>query len=395
MKIARRVKKITPSLTLEITSEVKAMKEQGEAVVNFAGGEPDFDTPRYIKEAAKRAIREGFTKYTPASGWPKLKQAIAKKLESDNHLHYKPAQIVVTSGAKQALYNTFQVLCEKGEEVICPSPYWVSYPEMVKLAEAKVRFLKTSAKNNFKINKDLLKRNITKKSKVLILNSPANPTGSVYSRRELQEIIEVVLRYNLYLVSDEIYEKFIFDGNKHTSCASLNKEIHKRTIVVNGVSKTYAMTGWRIGYLACADEKITKAIVNLQSHSTSGACSISQKAAWAAIAKARKSQIRKVVNKFQRRRDCMLRGLSEISALSFLKPEGAFYVFCNISKAGLDSVTFAQCLLKEAKVAVIAGRAFGKDDYVRLSFATSRNQIEEGTRRIKDWVEGQAGNFDF
>ncbi len=387
MKIARRVEKITPSLTLEITSKAKRMKEQGLAVVNFAAGEPDFDTPEYIKKAAIEAIKEGFTKYTPSTGFLKLKEAISRKLEKDNHLTFSPSQIIVSSGAKHALYNILQVLCERGDQVLIGSPYWVSYPEMVALAQAKARIIKTDLHNNFKLDKKSLNYNITKKTKVLILNSPGNPTGCVYSREELSEIAEVAIRQNLYVISDEIYEKLIFDGKKHISCASLNKKIYKHTIIVNGVSKSYAMTGWRIGYLACADQRIVKAIGNLQSHSTSCPCSISQRAAWKALSSLNKSQIRKMVKEFQLRRDCMLKALSEIANLSFVKPEGAFYVFCNISKLGLDSITFAHRLLKEAKIAVIPGRAFGRDDYIRLSFATGFTQIQEGVRRLKDWVE--------
>ena len=387
MKIARRVEKITPSLTLDITSLVKRMRQEGQGVINFAAGEPDFDTPEYIKKAAISAIREGFTKYTPASGWPELKEAISRKLNKDNHLKISPSQIIVSCGAKHSLYNILQVLCEKGDEVLIVSPYWVSYPEMVKLAQAKVRIIKTSQRNNFKLDKESLKRNITRRTKILIFNSPGNPTGCLYSRDELKELAEVIVRHNLYVISDEIYEKLIFDGKKHISIASLNQRVFKRTIVVNGVSKTYEMTGWRIGYLACAQQKIIKAISNLQSHSTSNPCSISQRAAYTALKKESKSQIQKMVQEFQLRRDCMLSGLSRIDCLCCVKPEGAFYVFCNISKTGLDSLTFAQRLLKEAKVAVIPGKPFGRDDYVRLSFTTNRAQIQEGVRRIRNWVE--------
>ena len=387
MKISRRVESATASLTLEITSIAKKMSGQGERVVNFAAGEPDFDTPGYIKEAAIEAIKNGFTKYTPSSGCLELKQAISKKLEKDNHLTFSPSQIVVTCGAKHALYNILQALCESKEEVLIPSPYWVSYPEMVVLAGAYPRIIKTTLKNNFKLDKQTLKSNITKKTKVLILNSPVNPTGSVYSLKELQGLAEIVAEHNIYVISDEIYEKLIFDGEKHTSFASLNKEAYRRTIVVNGVSKSYAMTGWRIGYLASAEEKLIKAISNLQSHSTSNPCSISQKAACAALNKTKTNQMRKMVEEFQSRRDYMLQGLEKIAGLSCLKPKGTFYVFCNISKLGLDSLTFSRRLLQEAKVAVIPGKAFGQDDYVRLSFATSGEQIKEGLSRIKDWAK--------
>lgn len=389
MKIARRVAEITPSLTLEITSKASRMKEEGHSVVNFAAGEPDFDTPEYIKEAAICAIKEGFTKYTPSTGYLKLKEAISAKLKKDNRLTFSPSQIVVSSGAKHALYNILQVLCERGDEVAIASPYWVSYPQMIKLAGARVRIIETCAENKFKLDKKSLARGITRKTKALILNSPGNPTGCVYSRRELAQIAEVAIRHNLYIISDEIYEKLTFDGKRHISCASLNKKIYKRTIVVNGVSKTYAMTGWRIGYLACASQKIIEAVGSLQSHSTSNPCSISQRAAHQALKDPREEQLRQMVKELQSRRDCMLRALSKIAGLSFVKPQGTFYVFCNISRVKLDSIAFARRLLKEAGIAVVPGRAFGRDDYIRLSFATSRGQIQEGLRRLKDWVENK------
>lgn len=387
MKLAKRVERVTPSVTLEITSKAKKLKTQGESVVNFAAGEPDFDTPGYIKEAAIRAIENGFTKYTPVTGTLELKKAIAEKLKKDNQLVYSTEQIAVSSGAKHSLYNILQVLCEKGDEVLIASPYWVSYPAMVKLAGAKVRILKTCPENKFKLNKRLLAAILTKKTKVLILNSPANPTGSVYSRRELEGIARLAIQRNLYVISDEIYEKLIFDGKKHISIASLNKQIYKRSIVVNGLSKAYAMTGWRIGYLACADAQVVLAVSKLQSHSTSNPASISQKAAVSALTAAKTAQMQKMVKEFQLRRNCMLRALSDIANISFIKPEGAFYVFCSIANTGLDSITFARRLLQEAKIAVIPGRAFGRDDYIRLSFAASRQQIEKGMRRLKDWVE--------
>ena len=386
MKIAKRVAKVTPSLTLEITSLAKKMKAQGHAIINFAAGEPDFDTPNYIKEAAIKALHEGFTKYTPATGFLKLKEAICEKLERDNRLHYSPPQIIVTSGAKHALYNILQAICDEGEEVIIASPFWVSYPQMIKLSGAKAQIIKTRAENGFKLDKKSLACRINAKTKVLILNSPGNPTGCVYSHVELAEISELAIQRNLYIISDEIYEKLIFDGKRHISCASLSKKIFQRTIVVNGVSKTYAMTGWRIGYLAAAEQKIINAVSNLQSHSTSNPCSISQKAAWEALRKPREKQIEKITKDFQLRRNRMIEGLNKISRLSFVKPEGAFYIFCNISKLNLDSITFSRLLLQEAKVATVPGQAFGKDDYIRLSFATSMEQIEEGLRRLKKWV---------
>lgn len=389
MRIAHRIERVTSSLTLEISSLAKKMREEGKRIVNFAAGEPDFDTPEYIKKAAIDAIRAGFTKYTAVTGFLKLKEAISRKLKKDNHITYSPSQIVVSSGAKHALYNILQVLCEKKDEVIFTSPYWVSYPQMVNLAQAKPRIIETDPKHNFKLDLKSLKRNTNIRTKVLIINSPGNPTGCVYSRAELAEIAEIVIRRNLYVISDEIYEKLIFDGKRHISIASLNKEIYKRTIVINGVSKTFAMTGWRIGYLACASKKIIEAISNLQSHSTSCPCSISQKAALEALSRPREDQIQKKVKEFHRRRDYVLSRLEKIKGLSYIKPEGSFYVFCSISRVGLHSVAFAQQLLKEAKVAVIPGRAFGRDDYIRLSFATGMDEIKEGLRRLKNWVEKQ------
>ncbi|MBN3039221.1 MAG: pyridoxal phosphate-dependent aminotransferase [Candidatus Omnitrophica bacterium] len=361
------------------------MMAQGQAVVNFAGGEPDFDTPEYIKKAAIKAIEEGFTKYTPATGFPLLKEAISRKFLRDNKLCYDPTQIVVNCGAKHSIYSIVQALCEKGDEVIIPSPYWVSYPEMVALAQAKTRFVNTDPGNNFKLEPKALKRNITAKTKLLILNSPANPTGSVYSKKELQEIIDTVLKHKLYIISDEIYEKLVYDGKKHVSCASLDKSIFARTIVVNGVSKSFAMTGWRIGYLACADKEIIKAIGNLQSHSTSNPCSISQKAALVAISSAKDALMQKMVKTFEDRRNCMMEGLDR-AGLSYIKPEGAFYIFCNIKNTGLDSVSFSEKLLTKKEVAVIPGVAFGRDDYVRLSFATNAEKIVEGTKRIHKFL---------
>jgi len=388
VKIAKRIQNVSPSLTLAITSQAKALQQQGESVINFAGGEPDFDTPEYIKKAAVAAIKAGFTKYTPATGYLELKQVIARKLAQDNLLNYTPAQIVVSCGAKHTIYNIIQALCEKDDEVIIFAPYWVSYPQMVELAGARLKVIETSAERGFKPDKKALASSITKKTKLLILNSPANPCGSVYSRQELKQIAQIATKHKLYVVCDEIYEKLIFDKKKHVSYASLSEQTFKQSIVVNGLSKAFAMTGWRIGYLACANERIVQAIAKLQSHSTSNPCSISQKAATAALKHVKKNQIRKIVKEFQSRRDCMVAGLEKIAGLVPVKPEGAFYVFCRIAETGLNSIDFSRRLLEEVKVAVIPGEAFGRDDYVRLSFATSKKQIEEGIRRIKKWADG-------
>lgn len=385
MKLSKRALAIKPSLTLSITAKAKEMKKQGLDVVSFGAGEPDFDTMLPIKEAAKRAIDEGFTKYTTTSGITELKEAICAKFRRDNWLDYEPKNIIVSTGAKQSLFNTIMVLIDPDDEVIIPVPYWVSYEEMVKLAGGKNIFLKTS---NFKINPQDLERAITTKTKMLIINSPCNPTGVVYEEKELKQIAAICLKHNIYILSDEIYEKLIY-GKKHISIASVNEKIKKLVIVVNGVSKTYAMTGWRLGY-AAGDEEIIKASTRLQDHTTSNPSSISQKAALAAL-NGSEDHIEKMVYEYKKRRDFMIERLSRIDGIVAPRPDGAFYVFANISKYfGKDvmgSMDFCKKLLEEAYVAVIPGAAFGDDRFVRLSFATGMEHIKRGLDRLGKFVE--------
>jgi len=384
MKLSARVKNVSASLTLAITAKAKKMKAQGIDVIGFGSGEPDFDTPSYIKDAAVKAIHDGFTKYTPASGIDSLKKAICEKFQRDNNLSYDPSQVVISCGAKHSIYNIIQVICDRGDEVIIPAPYWLSYPEMAKLAEANPIFIDTDEKTNFRIQASSLKKAISKKTKAIVINSPSNPTGCVYSEKELKEIGEIAASNNIAIISDEIYEKIMFDGKKHVSIASLGKEIFKNTIVVNGVSKSSSMTGWRIGYIASVNDGVVSSIKNLQSHSTSNPTSISQIAALEAI-KGSDSEVNAMVAEFEKRRDYIVKRLNAIDGLSCAKPEGAFYVFCRIEKENLSSMELSQRLLEEAKVALVPGKAFGSDSHVRLSFATSMENIEKGMNRIEEW----------
>lgn len=384
MMLSKRALQINPSPTLAITAKAKEMKKQGIDVVSFGAGEPDFDTPEHIKVAAVQAIKEGFTKYTATSGIPELKKAICEKFKKDNGLDYLPENILVSTGAKQCLYNLLQVLVNPGDEVLIPLPYWVSYEEMVKLAGGVCKFLKTA---DFKINKAILEKAINKKTKVLMLNSPSNPTGAVYDKKTLQEIAKFCVKHDLYVISDEIYEVLIY-GKKHVSIASFGSEIKRLTIVVNGVSKAYAMTGWRIGY--CAGEKeIIKAASSLQDHSTSNPNSIAQKAALAAIT-GPQDTVNLMRKAYQKRRDYMLKRLQKMKGLKVTKPEGAFYVFVDVSslynKTVNNSVAFCQELLEKMHVAAIPGSAFGNDRYIRLSYATSDANIEKGLDRLGEFV---------
>ncbi|MDP3042295.1 MAG: pyridoxal phosphate-dependent aminotransferase [Candidatus Omnitrophota bacterium] len=383
-RLAERLKKINPSSTLAITSKAKKLKSAGKDIINFAAGEPDFDTPDFIKEAAIQAIQSGFTKYTPTTGTAELKKLICQKFKKDNSLEYAPDQIIVSNGAKHSIYNVLMVLANRSDEVLIPLPYWVSYPEMVNLCEAIPRFIKTTAANNFKISvKDLL-RQITPKTKILILNSPSNPTGSVYNKEELSGIAKICVEKNIFVISDEIYEKITFDGLKHESIASFNKDIYALTITVNGLSKSHSMTGWRIGYLG-APPDVAAAISNLQDHSTSCPNSIAQKAAEAALS-APDDFSNKLRQEFSKRRDYLAARIKGIKGLGFCLPQGAFYMFCNISKTGLDAMTFAKRLLEEEYVSLIPGSAFGMDDHIRISFATSMDELEKGMDRIQKWI---------
>jgi len=385
MSLSRRAKEVSPSATLQITAAAKRMVKEGKDVVAFGAGEPDFDTPEVIKQEAIKAIQSGFTKYTPTTGIVDLKDLISKKLKTENGLDYPASSVVVSCGAKHSLYNVIQVLVDEGDEVLIPVPYWVSYPEMVKLAGGKPVFVKTKKENDFKIDVKALTQYLTKKTKILILNSPSNPCGVVYNRQDLEAIADFCVKNNIICISDEIYEKIVFDGFKPVSIASLNDRIKKLTVTVNGFSKSYAMTGWRLGYFV-AEPEIVSAVSNLQDHSTSNPTSFVQKAAITALS-LQGDYFNDICAKFQERRDYIIKRLEGMKEfLSYKKPDGAFYIFVNISKTGLDSFTFSKRLLEEALVAVIPGAPFGCDDYIRVSFATSMEKIKKGFDRIEEWI---------
>ncbi|MBI4436982.1 MAG: pyridoxal phosphate-dependent aminotransferase [Candidatus Omnitrophica bacterium] len=385
LRLSDRLEGLSSSLTLDMTARANALKKKGIEIVNFAAGEPDFPTPPFIRQATVRALEEGFTRYTPSTGIPELKEAIVDKFKRDNQISYTPSQIVVSCGAKHSLYNLLQVLCNKGDEVLFGSPYWVSYPELVRLAGGIPVMAPTEANHSFRLTRKEIERHWTPKTKVLILNSPANPTGSVYDKKELEEIADLALLRNLFVISDEIYEKLIFDGKKHYAIASFGKEIMERTATVNGVSKAYAMTGFRIGYCG-APLEIAEAVGKLQSHSTSNPTSLSQKAALAALT-GDQSDVTQMAREFEKRRDRLYNGLKDLQGLKPIRPEGAFYIFCDVSSFGLSSSELANRFLDEARVATIPGEGFGMEGYLRFSFATSQEKIDEGLRNIAQWVK--------
>ena len=391
--ISDRSKRIKPSPTLAMDAKAKAMKASGIDVVSFGVGEPDFDTPENIKEAAIKAIKEGFTKYTPVGGIDPLKDAIIEKFNRDNNLNYAREEIIVSCGAKHSLYNIAQALLNPGDEVLIPSPYWVSYPDQVLLNDAIPVFVKTYESDSFMVRPEAITSSVTKKTKALILNSPSNPTGLTYDKKTLETIAEIALRYGIFVISDEIYEKLTYDGFKHVSIASLGNDIKAKTIVVNGLSKSYAMTGWRIGY-AAGPKEIIKAMTNIQSQSTSNPTSISQKAAVEAL-KGPQDFIVTMLAEFDRRRRFLIGELNSISGMSCLSPTGAFYAFPNTSKLYgkttgdrtiSSSSDLALYLLEKANVALVHGEAFGDDAYIRLSYATSIEEIKKGVDRIREAV---------
>lgn len=385
---------ISPSITLDITAKAKEMKDKGIDVISFGAGEPDFDTPENIQEAGINAIKSGNTRYTATSGIPELKKAICEKLNKENDLDYKPSNIIVSNGAKQSIFNSLFAILNPGDEVIMPVPYWVSYPEFITLSGGIPIPVETKEENNFKFILEDLESVLTSKTKAIILNSPSNPTGAAYNLEELKAIAEWAVKNNIFVISDEIYEKLIYDGNKHISIASLGAEIKRLTILINGMSKAYAMTGWRIGY-AAADEEIVKVMTNVQSHTTSNPCSISQYASVEGLI-GDQSIIEEMKEQFILRRNHMVDKINSIKGLSCKKPLGAFYVMANISnlkgkiikgKSIRTSLDVANLLLEEAKVAVVPGSAFGADDFIRLSYATSLKNIEEGLKRIEQTLE--------
>jgi aspartate aminotransferase len=383
MEISERAAQLTPSLTLSIDSKAKAMKAEGLDVCGFGAGEPDSDTPEHIKRAAIEALEAGFTKYTPNAGIPELRQAIADKLAADNGLNYRAGQIVVSNGAKHACYNAILATCQPGDEVIIPAPYWVSYPDMVRLVGAEPVIVPTSERNAWKMRAEDFENAMTPRTKMLIMNSPSNPTGSVYTREELEAIVSVAAEEDIYVLSDEIYEKLVYDDAKHVSIASLSKEAYDLAITVNGFSKSYAMTGWRLGYLAAPDA-VVRAVDSIQSHTSSNPSSFSQYGALAAL-KGDQQPLADMREEFDMRRNYMFDRLSKISNVTAVKPQGAFYILVNISQLGLTSQNFADRLLSKANVAVVPGAAFGDDRTVRFSYATSLDVIKKGLDRFQDF----------
>lgn len=393
MKLSSRISAIKPSPTLAITAKANALKAEGRDIIGFGAGEPDFDTPINIKMAAIKAIEEGFTKYTPVDGIVELKDAIIHKLQRDNQLSYSRSQVVVSCGAKHTLYNLIQVLCEEGDEVIIPSPYWVSYLDMVVLSGARPVIIKTNESQGFKMHPQQLEGTINEKTKVIILNSPSNPAGVVYNALELDALAKIILKRGILVISDDIYEKIIYDGLPFSNITSVNEEMKNLTIVVNGVSKAYSMTGWRIGY-AAGPEEVIAAVTKLQSQNTSNPTSIAQKAAVEAL-NGNQDGVAEMAAEFRTRRDVIVEKLNAIPGITCMNPQGAFYVFPDISvlfgrsyqgRTISNSSDLTAYLLDEADVAVVPGVDFGHDDHIRLSYATSMKNIEEGLKRIRSAV---------
>ena len=394
MELSRKAQAIEPSLTLAITAKANEMKEKGIDVISFSAGEPDFNTPKNIINAAIKAMEDGNTKYTSVNGILQLREAICKKFKDDNGLEYNPSQIVVSTGAKQSLANTFLAILNPGDEVIVSTPYWVSYPELIKLADGKPVFVEGDEKSNYKFTKENLEKAVTAKTKAIVLNTPNNPTGTIYNKEELEVIADFAKKYDIIIISDEMYEKLIYDNENHISIASLSKDAYERTIVINGLSKSYAMTGWRIGYCA-ASEKIAKLMISIQSHVTSNVCSITQYAALEAL-NGPQDEITKMINEFEKRRNYMINRIESIDNLSIVKPKGAFYIMINIEnclgkeingKILNDSMEFCASLLENEKLAVIPGKAFGLNNYIRVSYATSMEAIKEGLNRIESFIK--------
>ena len=396
MKFSERILEVNPSMTLAIDAKAKEMKARGEDVIGFGAGEPDFNTPERIKQAGIRAIENNETRYTPVGGSNLLKEAIITKLERDNGLVYEKNQILASCGAKHSFYNLAQVLWQAGDEVIIPAPYWVSFPEIVTLAGARPLIIHAGAEQDFKITPEQIDEAVTPNTKAIMINSPSNPTGSAYDQGEMEKLAECALRHGLLIISDEIYEQIVFDGFQHTSIASISKEVQKQCVVINGVSKSYAMTGWRIGYIAAGDPEIVKQVGKLQGQSTSNPCAVSQAASIEALA-GPLDEVREMVREFEHRRNIIVDRLTQIPGVSCNKPTGSFYSFPDFSgiygkkdmngKVLKGSLDLTEYLLSAEKVAIVPGIAFGADAHARLSFATSMEKIEEGTHRIKQAIE--------
>ncbi|MFC4183890.1 pyridoxal phosphate-dependent aminotransferase [Saccharococcus thermophilus] len=390
MKLAKRVASLTPSTTLAITAKAKELKAAGYDVIGLGAGEPDFNTPQHIIDAAVKAMNEGYTKYTPTGGLPALKEEIIKKFEKDQQLRYEPSEIIVCVGAKYALYTLFQAILDEGDEVIIPTPYWVSYPEQVKLAGGVPVYVEGLEENQFKITPEQLKAAITERTKAVIINSPSNPTGMIYTEEELKALGEVCLEHDILVVSDEIYEKLVYGNARHVSIAQLSPELKEQTVIINGLSKSHSMTGWRIGY-AAGNKEIIKAMTNLASHSTSNPTSIAQYAAIAAYS-GPQEPVEEMRKAFEERLNIIYEKLIQIPGFTCVKPQGAFYLFPNVREAarmaGYDTVDqFVAALLEEANVAIVPGSGFGAPDNVRLSYATSLDVLEKAVERMKQFME--------
>ena len=393
LSLSKKAQAVKPSSTLGITAKVKELKAEGVDVVGFGAGEPDFNTPENICDAAIAAIKEGFTKYTPASGTNELKKAVCKKFEEFNHLHYEPAQIVISNGGKHSLSNIFDAILNQGDEVIIPGPYWLSYPEMVKLSDGIPVIVYGTKENEYKVTADQIEQAVTAKTKALVLNSPNNPTGMIYTKSELQKIADLAVKYDFYVVSDEMYEYLIYGDEKHISIASLGEEIYKRTLTCSGLSKSYAMTGWRIGYVG-APLQIAKLMGAIQSHATSNPNSIAQKAAYEALT-GQQETVAAMCEEFNKRRIYMFERLSKMPHIQIFEPRGAFYAFVDISELlemsykgapVSDGQNLAQILLSDYHVAVVPCDDFGYPNHVRLSYAISQEQIEKGLDRIENFI---------
>jgi aspartate aminotransferase len=387
-KISHRAASLSSSLTLAIDSKAKQMKAEGMDVVGFGVGEPDFETPQHIKDACIKALNEGFTKYTAASGIPELRQAVADKFQRDNQLTYKPSQIIISCGGKHSCYNVIMATCEEGDEVIIPAPYWLSYPEMVKLAGATPIILQTTDKTEFKVTPEQLRAAITPRTRLFILNSPSNPTGSIYTREEIKALGDICVEKGVLIMSDEIYEKLVYDGAEHVSVAGFSQAHYDHTIIVHGFAKAYSMTGWRLGILA-APEPIAKVIDAIQSHSTSNPTSFAQKGAVAAL-NGPQDHLKSWLAEYAKRRGYAHQKLNSIPGISCVNAKGAFYLFPNISKLGLNSTDFCARLLEQEKVAAVPGIAFGTDACIRISYATSMANLEKGLERIDKFARSLA-----
>jgi aspartate aminotransferase len=383
--LSDRIGILSESITIAVTTLAQELRAQGKDILSFSAGEPDFDTPQVIKDSAIAAINSGFTKYTAVDGIPELKAAVSAKLKRENGLDYAANQIIVSNGAKHSLFNLFQVTINHGDEVIIPSPYWVTYPELVMYSGGKVVEIETDDTSGFKITPEQLKQAITPKTKMLVLTTPSNPTGSVYSKEELEALGEVLKGTDVLVASDEMYEKLVYDG-EFTSAAAISEDMYNRTITINGLSKSVAMTGWRFGYLAAKDTELIKAMKKLQSQSTSNICSITQKAAITGLDGSADKEIEMMRQAFASRRDEAVKLFNAIDGLSVVKPDGAFYLFVNIKEIEKDSLKFSKALLEETGVAVVPGLGFGSDGYFRFSFATDIESIREGIKRIQAFI---------